>query len=383
VIDLGYSVETKNGKKRRAQKWVTFRPAPGTSRREAYKQAQAKLAELLVEMHKGTYVDATKMTLIDFLRDWYAKSVEPLKKSETARLYKSIIERIAKSSVASVPLQQLRAADLERYYAGLDVAPNSVTIYHAIIHRALRMAVRDKLITANPASAVEDRPRPDRGLAQQTAKDNCWSVAEARAFLKAAKRASKQMAAFAHLALDSGARKSELLGLAWSAVDFEAGTIEISRQLARGVTATFSTTKTGRSRRISLAEETLTYLRVHKQSQAVLKLKNRTTYQDYGLVFAKQDSDLQLPTAKLGDPCPGLADWQYERVIKAAGVKRIKFHGLRHTSATLALSAGVPVHVVAARLGHSTATMTLNIYAHALPDMQKDAAARLGAVLHG
>ena len=74
---------------------------------------------------------------------------------------------------------------------------------------------------------------------------------------------------------------------------------------------------------------------------------------------------------------------EFARLIKAAGVKRIKFHGMRHTVATLMLSAGVPAHVVQRRLGHSKIEMTLGVYAHALPSMQQDAAQRLAALLHG
>lgn len=73
----------------------------------------------------------------------------------------------------------------------------------------------------------------------------------------------------------------------------------------------------------------------------------------------------------------------FAKLISAANVRRIKFHGLRHTSATLSLQTGTPVHVVAAGLGHAKVEMTLNVYAHALPNQQQDAAAKLGAMLHG
>ena len=78
-----------------------------------------------------------------------------------------------------------------------------------------------------------------------------------------------------------------------------------------------------------------------------------------------------------------LGQREYAAIIKAAGVKPIKFHGLRHTCATLLLRARVPVHVVSERLGHATTAMTLEVYAHVLPDMQQEAAATLGALLHG
>jgi integrase len=134
---------------------------------------------------------------------------------------------------------------------------------------------------------------------------------------------------------------------------------------------------------VSLSTESVGRLRTHKREQARLKLANRPSYHDHGLVFAKQPEDQQTPKAALGDPCVALADGRFRQVIKVAGVKPIKFHGLRHTCATLLLAAGVPVQVVAQRLGHAQVSMTLEVYAHALPDMQRDAAAKLGALLAG
>ena len=112
-------------------------------------------------------------------------------------------------------------------------------------------------------------------------------------------------------------------------------------------------------------------------------MANRTTYKDHGLVFAKEEADLQKPTAALGQPCVALLRTHFRRVVKATGVRAIKVHGTRHTAATLLLSVGVPVQVVAERLGHAQITQTLEVYAHALPDMQRDAATKLGALLAG
>jgi integrase len=112
-------------------------------------------------------------------------------------------------------------------------------------------------------------------------------------------------------------------------------------------------------------------------------MKNRTTYEDHGLIFPKEAEDLQTPQAALGQAQNILSEARFKRIVKQAGVKAIKFHGLRHTSISLLLGAGVPVHVVAARVGHSDVSMTLNVYAHSLPNMQADAASRLGALLHG
>lgn len=379
VVDHGRDATTG----RRKQKWVRFEVPRDVSAREAHKQAEAKLAELLHQMDKGTYIAAKKTTLIDFLRDWHGKAVVPLKRPETARIYSTMIEgHVAKASIATTLLQKVRPLDLEAFYAAVDLAPSSVDVLHAVIHRALRMAVRDGLIVANPASAVEHRPRASKD-AGRGARRHCWSADEARKFLAAAEQVGPQAFAFFALALDTGARKSELLGLTWSDVDLEAGTVTISRQLDRWstTTATWGPPKTDRTRVVTLGADALARLRKHRAQQRITRMANRTSYRDFGLVFAKEAADLQKPSAELGQPCPALADRYFRQITTAAGVTAMKFHGLRHTCATLLLNAGVPIQVVAQRLGHSEITMTLEVYAHALPDQQREAAAKLNAVL--
>lgn len=152
-----------------------------------------------------------------------------------------------------------------------------------------------------------------------------------------------------------------------------------------GATPVFGPPKTGKPRTISLAAETLELLRVHKRHQAALKMKNRSTYHDLGLVFAKEWQDVRKTSDTLGQPLQSnnLGQREYATLIKAAGVRPIKFHGLRHTCATLLLQKGEPVHVVSERLGHSKVSMTMEVYAHVLPDMQQGAAATMGAILGG
>ena len=126
-------------------------------------------------------------------------------------------------------------------------------------------------------------------------------------------------------------------------------------------------------------------LRRHKSAQAELKMANRKGVQDHGLVFAKEYGDLANRTDMIGLPIQAnnLGERQFARLIKAAKVKRITFHGMRHTCATLLLQAGEPVHVVSKRLGHARVEITLNTYAHVLPDMQQQAAATMGGILFG
>ena len=125
-------------------------------------------------------------------------------------------------------------------------------------------------------------------------------------------------------------------------------------------------------------------LKADKSHQGRIQDGEPHAYHDFALVFAKEFGELRTRKNLLGQPLQtdNLGERSLDRLCKVAGVRRIKFHGLRHTCATLLLRAGEPVHVVAQRLGHSDLSMTLNIYAHVLPDMQQNAADKLGALLH-
>ena len=180
-------------------------------------------------------------------------------------------------------------------------------------------------------------------------------------------------------------RKSELCGLQWS--DLSAtGTLTVKRQLVKpGGEPIFGPVKNKSPRQLELGSDTIELLRTHRRHQAELKLRNRQQYHDHGLIFAKEWGDLTRRYDTLGDPLQvnNIGQREFAKLIVASGVRRIKFHGMRHTCATLLLQAGVPAYVVQKRLGHKRIEMTLSTYAHALPSMQQDAADRLGALLHG
>ena len=378
ILDLGREKDPTTNRSKRKQKWITFRGSK--------KQAEKKLTELLRSTDTGTFIEPSTTTLLDYVRAWHEKSVVPLRRPETVRTYKTLIDHhLAKAPIGALPLQKVRTSDLEAFYSTVKLAPSSLNVLHAVIRRALKIAVRDGLLVANPAAVEMDRPKAesdDHG----DAITHCWSAAEARQVLAAAATVSPQVSAFMALAIDTGGRKSELLGLTWDRVNLEAATIQINRQLEQQCLhlPRWGPLKTKKSRRtVDLGPETVARLKVHKRSQATLKMANRTVYQDDQLVFAKEVEHQQTPSDKLGEPCYALVGRHFVRVTTIAGVKKIKFHGTRHTSATLSLQAGVPIQVVSARLGHAKVSMTLDVYWHALPSMRADAAATLGALLHG
>jgi integrase len=243
------------------------------------------------------------------------------------------------------------------------LSASTIQSHHTIIRSALEAAVRDRLVTRNVATLVKNKPKK---AIRQDVLDHVWTAEEAGAFLATAKEAGP---------------------LRWDDVDLDAGTITIRRSL-RGIKdlePVYGPLKNRLLRTVETAPETVELLRTHKAHQAEAKLRNRTTYRDHGLVFAKEWDDVRGRESSLGSPIQvnSLGQREFARIVEAAGVKRIKFHGLRHTVATLMLQAGEPVHIVQRRLGHSKPEITLGIYAHCLPGQQSGAASRLAELLHG
>jgi integrase len=220
----------------------------------------------------------------------------------------------------------VKPSDLKAYYTSQQgtLSPTTLAQYHTILSSALKAAMLDGLVTRNVASIVVGKPRINRDHGDIG--KNCWQAHEAHAFIKAAKAAGPRAAAFYALALDSGARKGELWGLQWGDLDFEQGTVTFVRQL------------------IEAGEEEPVYG----------PIKN------HGLVFAKEWGERWTRKEMLGQPLQAnnIGEREFSKIIKAAGVRRISIHGLRHTSATL-LKAGVAAHVVQRRLGHKRIEMTL------------------------
>jgi len=165
------------------------------------------------------------------------------------------------------------------------------------------------------------------------------------------------------------------LALRWSDVDLNGRSIQVTRtlQYISGRSLLFAEPKTDRSRRrVALSEETVTVLSEHRRHQLERRLALGPAYEDNGLVFPDP----------LGHPLPPYrVSQRFATLVRASGLGPLRFHDLRHTSATLLLRAGVHPKVVSERLGHAGVSITLDIYSHVLPGLQEDAANLLDAYL--
>jgi integrase len=199
------------------------------------------------------------------------------------------------------------------------------------------------------------------------------SAEQARTVLAAAK--GDRHEALYVLALSTGMRLGELLGLRWQDVDIEGGMLQVRQALTRTkARLQLGEPKSARSRRrIALTPRTVEALRQHRSRQAVERLRLGPTWQDIGLVFPSE----------VGTPMDAgnMLRQSFHPLLDKAGLPRIRFHDLRHTAATLLLQQGVHAKIVSEMLGHSSIGLTLDTYSHVLPDMQQQAVQAMERVL--
>jgi integrase len=177
------------------------------------------------------------------------------------------------------------------------------------------------------------------------------------------------------LAITTGLRRGELLGLRWDDANLDRGILRVGRGLVReGGRHIVGETKTKRGRRqVNLTPRTVAALRSHRKRQVEQRVKLASLYEDHGLIFASQSGTPLNPE--------NLVKRSFKPLLKKAGLPEIRFHDLRHTCATLLLGRGVHPKIVQELLGHATIAMTLDTYSHYLPSMGDQASGAMGDAL--
>ncbi len=272
-------------------------------------------------------------------------------------------------SLGRVKLASLNAAHLQGLYrskpeAGL--SPRTMRYIHAVMHRALKKALRWGLVLRNVSEAV-DPPKPQKEKIKPLSRD------EARRLLEAAR--GDRLEALYVLAVHCGLRQGKLLGLRWEDIDLNAATLRVRRALTTAKDGPrFVTPKTAKSRRtVKLNRQAVEALKRHHDRQFEESTRLAGEWRDYGLVFATATGTPINPR--------NLTGRSFKPLLKQPGLPDIRFHDLRHTCATLLLGSGVHPKLVQEPLGHATIAITLDTYLHVLPGMGDQAANAMETVL--
>lgn len=342
------------------------------SRYGASKQeAREKLKEAQKQIDNGLDLSAPSVTMRDFLNTWLTTAAKPSIKTSTYETYESVVRVRLIPYIGDVKLLKLTPVRIQTLYATFSegdkkISNQSILHVHRVLSQALEQAVRWNLLPRNPCAGVT----PPRPVANEMA---VWTAEEANALLAAT--AEDPMHALFVLALSTGMRQGELLGLKWSDIDFEAGKLHIRRSVTRhkGEGLVFTQPKTSRSRRpIKLGRRAIDALKARRRIQVEQRLKVGPLWQEVDLVFS---------TAYGGPLESGWIYRIFRRTSENAGVSRIRFHDMRHTAATLLLSQNVHVKVVSEMLGHSNVSITLNTYSHFVPSLHDQAADVMDSLL--
>jgi len=226
-----------------------------------------------------------------------------------------------------------------------------------VIHKALQTAIKWGLLQRNAADGVD---APSKGHTEM----QTWDDFEVRQFLDAAKD-SVYYALF-HTALFTGMRRSELLGLKWADVDLQQVSVSRALHQLKDGSYIFTQPKSEKSKRtIALSPSSVLVLAEHKERQQAVRTM-------LGETLAKDDLVFSTPQ---GSPLrPNTITRAWTTLAAKAGVKPIRLHDARHTHASLMLKQGIHPKIVQERLGHSTISMTLDIYSHVAPGLQEAAA---------
>ena len=330
VISFGY---TPDGKRRR---------------KKVHGATKQEVLEKLRKLPGQQTGEPCKLTVGEYLKRWLENTAREKVGPTTYERYKQVIENQIAPYIGGLALVKLSALDVEDFYAEMKrkgIPTASRRNAALVLTNALRHAVRLKMIPAAPTAEVTKPKLAEREM--RVLMDD-----EAKIFLTAARR-SRHYALFA-LAVATGMRRGELLGLHWPDVDFDAGTVTVRRTLVMvGQEFILKEPKTKASRRtITVPAFALDALHAHRKKMVARGFADRPVFCNCRGGFIRGYNLLRC---------------SFQPILARAGLPKLRFHDLRHTHATALLSKGQPIKAVSQRLGHSDIGITLRVYAHVLP----------------
>jgi integrase len=356
--------DPKTGKRRR--RWHTFH---GTKR-----AAQIECARLVAGRADGTYIDPTRVTVAVFLDRW----LEHMRGQVSPRSHERYAELVRKNIIpllGAVALTKLQPTMISQAYAKAlssghrkragGLSPRTVHHMHRVLRQALQQALRWQLLGRNPADVV----KPPR-------------VEKAKRPTLSAEEAARLLSRLAHsrvywptlIALATGMRRGEILALRWENIDLDRGILQVVETIEETKTSLrFKPPKNGKTRGITLPAFAVDELRRLKREQAEELLKLGVRQAGNSLVCGRADGQLHVPSA---------LTYEFARFVRRLkDLPQVRFHDLRHSHATQLLVSGLHPKIAQERLGHSSISITLDLYSHAVETLQDEAANRVDATL--
>jgi integrase len=368
---------------RRDGRWAASISLEGGKRKTFYgktrKEVQEQLKKAQHEQLQGTLVTTPQQKVEQFLTHWLEDAHKQSIRLRTYERYEEILRLHLIPGIGHHPLQKLTPQHLQAFYKQkLEEGLSSTTVasFHNVLHKALETAVRWNLVARNVCSLVT----PPRRRHYEIQPLSIEQVKRLQSVIH-----DHRMEALFLLALGTGMRRAELMGLKWQDLDFALGTLQVRRILTRvptkaragqGPSYVETEPKTDRGRRcLFLPSFVLEALKRHRVHQLEEKQKAGPAWQDHDYVFCTSIGTHLNPTRDMLD--------QLKALLEKAELPDVRFHDLRHSAATALLALDTNPKIVQEVLGHSAISVTMDIYSHVLPTMQKEAMSKLNDALQG
>lgn len=352
----------------RWEKMVDGKRFSGTSR--TITEARAAQAAVITDVQRGGLVDPSQVTVGEYLEGWL-EDKEKTRSQTSTDIQRLLLARYIAPGIGDKRIQKLTPAEARRFFTGLrslkdpaqPLGATSQRQIHQFLRQAFQDALRDELVSRNVFDVV--RPEKQRRELDETEEVDAYTPAEAQAFLRVAE--SDPRSWWAAFAIATGLRRGELCGLRWVDVDWQRATVSVRENVVEDAgRVRVSTTKTAGSRRtVYLPPYAVQLLRRQQEHQALMAqvlVPGRMAGHAGARKRVWQDSGRVWTNSSGGIMAPGNLRRSMERTYTAAQVRPLHIHGLRHTYASLALAAGVPLEVVSKQLGHADPGFTLRVY---------------------
>ena len=332
-------------------------------------EAEKLRTKLMNQKYEGILAQSPKGNLGDYLKRWLNEYASTNLSPTTYTGYEYIIRYHITPAIGGVALKNLKPEILQNYYASKvksGLSSTSVRHHHTLLHKALKQACRWGLISRNPADA-------DMVTAPRNARPEMHTLTNEQIADVLRKATTDTYHCLFYLALQTGLRRGELLGLRWTDINLDFAELSVMRSAVQcpGGEIIFKTPKTKRSSRpVALSPQTCIVLRRYLDNRMAVRsrLDKNAKWPKDALVFSQLN----------GDPLKGNTVWKaWNTMLKRMGITGVRFHDIRHTMATLMLSAGIHPKIVQERLGHASISTTLDLYSHVAPGLQQAAAGRM------
>jgi len=355
---------------------ITLGYDPGTGKqiqKSIYGKTQAevrkKSSKALFSIDEGKYLESSKLTISEWLEIWLSEYAQNAVKFTTYESYVQISKTHICPKLGALRLSEISPLAIQSFYNQLSadgLSPKTVKNVHGVLRRALQQAVSNRDLPSNPVDSCVLPKTPKKEM-------NVLDESDMARFLK--EISGNRHETLFILALFSGMRQSEILGLKWDCVDFDDETIIVKQQLSKPKKDgehILTSVKNNEVRAIAIAPSVFVLLAVHKEKQAEMRLSAEEYWVDDNFVFTN-DRGGHLTHSNIYK--------RFKGILSKIGINDVRFHDLRHSYATAALQSGSNIKALQKNLGHHSAGFTLATYAHVTKKGDRDSAMRMEAFI--